>query len=151
MLISIDKLQKKTTDSSYVCYDCRGATVGDRGSMAWMPAYIAVSNLRSMISMVRNCALNSVHTHAHWLKKLCSTNKWVVLHILLLSSRVSLPTTHALPINVLIKNAGNNVLRMDPSRVRDDTKVSTVASVARTPKFRPNNSQEAAKNMSSRK
>jgi hypothetical protein len=44
---------KKTTDSSYVYYDCRVATVGDRGSMAWMPAHIAVSNLRSMISMVR--------------------------------------------------------------------------------------------------
>jgi hypothetical protein len=42
---------KKTTDSSYVFYDCRGATVGDRGSMPWMPAYIAVSNLLSMISM----------------------------------------------------------------------------------------------------
>jgi hypothetical protein len=44
---------KKTTDSSYVrvYYDFRGATVGDRGSMAWMHAYIAVSNLRSMISM----------------------------------------------------------------------------------------------------
>jgi hypothetical protein len=24
----------KTTDSNYVYYDCRGATVGDRGSMA---------------------------------------------------------------------------------------------------------------------
>jgi hypothetical protein len=32
-------------------YDCRGATVGDRGSMPWMPAYIAVPNLLSMISM----------------------------------------------------------------------------------------------------
>jgi hypothetical protein len=42
---------KKTTDSSNVSYDCRGATVGDRGSMAWMPAYIAVGNLLSMISM----------------------------------------------------------------------------------------------------
>jgi hypothetical protein len=30
----------KTRDSNYVYYDCRGATVGDRGSMAWMPAYI---------------------------------------------------------------------------------------------------------------
>jgi hypothetical protein len=29
----------------------RGATVGDRGSMAWMPAFIAVPNLLSMISM----------------------------------------------------------------------------------------------------
>jgi hypothetical protein len=38
---------QKATDSSY---DCRGATVGDRG-MTWMPAYIAVSYLRSMISM----------------------------------------------------------------------------------------------------
>jgi hypothetical protein len=51
MLISIDTLQKKTTDSSYVYCDCRGATVGDRGSMVWMHAYIAVSNLRGMISM----------------------------------------------------------------------------------------------------
>jgi hypothetical protein len=42
---------KKTTDSSYIYYDCRGTTVVDRGSMAWMPAYIAVRNLRSMISM----------------------------------------------------------------------------------------------------
>jgi hypothetical protein len=42
---------KKTTDLSYVCYDCRGATVGDRGYMA-MPAYIAVGNLLIMISMV---------------------------------------------------------------------------------------------------
>jgi hypothetical protein len=42
---------KKTTDSSYVYYDCRGATVGDRGPMAWMPAYIAVPNLLRMISM----------------------------------------------------------------------------------------------------
>jgi hypothetical protein len=32
----------QTTDSSYVYYDCRGATVGERGSMAWMPAYIAI-------------------------------------------------------------------------------------------------------------
>jgi hypothetical protein len=45
-------ITKKTTDSSYVYYDCRGATVGERGSMAWMPAYIAVSNLCIMISMV---------------------------------------------------------------------------------------------------
>jgi hypothetical protein len=45
---------KKTTDSSYVYYDCIGATVGDRGSMAWMPAYIAVSNLRSIISMLES-------------------------------------------------------------------------------------------------
>jgi hypothetical protein len=44
-------ITKKTTYSSYVYYDCRGATVGDRGSMAWMRAYIAVSNLRIMISM----------------------------------------------------------------------------------------------------
>jgi hypothetical protein len=29
----------------------RGATVGDRESMAWMPAYIAVGNLLSMISI----------------------------------------------------------------------------------------------------
>jgi hypothetical protein len=43
----------KTTDSSYVYYDCRGATVGERGSMAWMPAYIAVRNLLSMISMIK--------------------------------------------------------------------------------------------------
>jgi hypothetical protein len=42
---------KKTTDSSYVYYDCRGATVGDRESMAWIFAYIAVNNLRSMISI----------------------------------------------------------------------------------------------------
>jgi hypothetical protein len=42
---------KKTTDWSYVYYDCRGATVEDKGSMAWMPAHIAVSNLCSMISM----------------------------------------------------------------------------------------------------
>jgi hypothetical protein len=42
MLISIDTLR------------CRGTTVGDRGSMAWMPEYIAVSNLLSMISMVLN-------------------------------------------------------------------------------------------------
>jgi hypothetical protein len=44
-------ITKKTIDSSYVYYHCRGATVGDRGSMEWMFAYIAVSNLRSMISM----------------------------------------------------------------------------------------------------
>jgi hypothetical protein len=44
---------KKTTDSSFLYYDCRGATVGDRGSMAWMPAYIAVGNLLIMIAMVR--------------------------------------------------------------------------------------------------
>jgi hypothetical protein len=31
--------------------ECRGATVGDRGSMPWMPAYIAVPNLFGMISM----------------------------------------------------------------------------------------------------
>jgi hypothetical protein len=43
---------KKTTDSNSV--DCRGATVGDRGSMAWKPAYIAVPNLLSMISMIRS-------------------------------------------------------------------------------------------------
>jgi hypothetical protein len=29
---------KKTTDSNYVYYDFRGATVGDRGPMPWMPA-----------------------------------------------------------------------------------------------------------------
>jgi hypothetical protein len=51
MLISIDTLQQKTTDSRYVYYDCRGATVGDRGPIAWMPAYIAVGNLLSMILM----------------------------------------------------------------------------------------------------
>jgi hypothetical protein len=39
MLIGIDTLQKKPTDSSYAYYDCRGATVGDRGSMALMSAY----------------------------------------------------------------------------------------------------------------
>jgi hypothetical protein len=33
---------RKTTDSNYVYYDCRGATVGDRGSM-WMPA-LSVQN-----------------------------------------------------------------------------------------------------------
>jgi hypothetical protein len=53
-------ITKKTTDSSYVYYDCRGATVGDRGSMACMPAYIAVSNLRSMISMVNTRIENRV-------------------------------------------------------------------------------------------
>jgi hypothetical protein len=42
---------KKNTVSRYLYYDCRGANVGDRGSMAWMFAYKAVSNLRSMISM----------------------------------------------------------------------------------------------------
>jgi hypothetical protein len=42
---------KKTTDSNYVYYDCRGAPVGDRGSMAWMPAYEAVSNQLNTISM----------------------------------------------------------------------------------------------------
>jgi hypothetical protein len=42
---------KKTTDSSYVYYDCRGATVGYRGSMALIPAYIAVGNLLIMKSM----------------------------------------------------------------------------------------------------
>jgi predicted RNA-binding protein with PUA-like domain len=41
----------KTTDSNYVYYDCRGASVEERGSIAWMPAYIAVPNLLSMISM----------------------------------------------------------------------------------------------------
>jgi hypothetical protein len=45
-------VSKKTTDSNYVYYDFSGATVGDRGSMPWMPAYIAVQNLLSMISMV---------------------------------------------------------------------------------------------------
>jgi hypothetical protein len=43
---------KKTTDLNYIYYDCRGATVGDRGSMPWMPAYIAAPNLLGMISMV---------------------------------------------------------------------------------------------------
>jgi hypothetical protein len=33
---------KKTTDSYDIYYDCRGATVGGRGSITWMPAYIAV-------------------------------------------------------------------------------------------------------------
>jgi hypothetical protein len=42
---------EKTTDSNYVCYDCRGVTLGYRGPMPWMPAYIAVQNLFSMISM----------------------------------------------------------------------------------------------------
>jgi hypothetical protein len=48
---------KKTTDSSYIYYDCRGATVGDRGSMAWMFAYIAVnvvSNANVAIFYYRN-------------------------------------------------------------------------------------------------
>jgi hypothetical protein len=35
-------ITKKTTDSNYVYYDCRGANIGNRGSMPWMPAYIAV-------------------------------------------------------------------------------------------------------------
>jgi hypothetical protein len=48
------QVTKKTTYSSYIYYDCRGATEGDRGSMAWMPAYIAVSNLCSMISMLHS-------------------------------------------------------------------------------------------------
>jgi hypothetical protein len=41
------QLTVKTTDSNCVYCDCRcrGATVGDRGSMPWMPAYIAVPNL----------------------------------------------------------------------------------------------------------
>jgi hypothetical protein len=51
MLTSIDTLLKKTTDSNYVYYDCRGSTVGDRGSMPWMPAYIAVPNLLRMTLM----------------------------------------------------------------------------------------------------
>jgi hypothetical protein len=42
----------KTTESNHVYYAFRGATVGNRGSMAWMPAYIAVPNLLSMISML---------------------------------------------------------------------------------------------------
>jgi hypothetical protein len=42
---------KKTTDLNYRYSDCRGATVEDRGSMPWMPAYIAVPNLLSMIFM----------------------------------------------------------------------------------------------------
>jgi hypothetical protein len=37
----------KTTVSNYEYYDSSGATVGKRGSMAWMPAYIAVPNLLS--------------------------------------------------------------------------------------------------------
>jgi hypothetical protein len=41
-----------TADFHSVYYDCRGATVGDRGSMAWMPANIAVPHLLSMISMI---------------------------------------------------------------------------------------------------
>jgi hypothetical protein len=54
---------KKTTDSSYLYYDCRGATVGDRGSMVWMPAYIAVGNLLSMISMPQPFPLQSQISH----------------------------------------------------------------------------------------
>jgi hypothetical protein len=46
MLTSIETLLKKTSDSNYVYYDCRGATV-----VPWMPAYKAVQNLLSMISM----------------------------------------------------------------------------------------------------
>jgi hypothetical protein len=38
------------TDSNYVYYDCSGTTVGDRGSIACISAYIAVPNLLSMIS-----------------------------------------------------------------------------------------------------
>jgi hypothetical protein len=34
-----------TTYSNYVYYDGRCATVGERGSMAWMSDYIAVPNL----------------------------------------------------------------------------------------------------------
>jgi hypothetical protein len=34
-------ITKKTTDSSSVYYDCGGATVGVKRSMAWMFAYIA--------------------------------------------------------------------------------------------------------------
>jgi hypothetical protein len=52
----IDTLQKRPQIRvTYIMIvdSCRGATVGDRGSMAWMPAYIAVSNLRSMISVVQ--------------------------------------------------------------------------------------------------
>jgi hypothetical protein len=54
MLIGIDTLQKRPQIRvTYIMIvECRGATVGDRGSMAWMPAYISVSNLRIMISMV---------------------------------------------------------------------------------------------------
>jgi hypothetical protein len=42
------QITKKTTDSSYAYYDCKGAIVGDRGSMAWMLDYVAVSNLRTI-------------------------------------------------------------------------------------------------------
>jgi hypothetical protein len=61
----------KTTDSNYVYFDCRGATVGDRGSMAWMPAYIAVPNLLSMILM---CVT--------W--KSCLTKGWTVLYSIII-------------------------------------------------------------------
>jgi hypothetical protein len=44
MLVSIDNVHSilQTTESHSVYYDCRcrGATVGERGYMAWMPAYI---------------------------------------------------------------------------------------------------------------
>jgi hypothetical protein len=41
---------KKTTDSNYICYDCRGATVGDGGP--WRGCLLkAVPNFLSMISM----------------------------------------------------------------------------------------------------
>jgi hypothetical protein len=56
MLTSIDTLLKRPQiriTARTVYYDCRGATVGDRGSMQWMPAYIAVSTLLIMISMIK--------------------------------------------------------------------------------------------------
>jgi hypothetical protein len=54
MLTSIDTLLKRPQIRIMyvIIVDCRGATVGDRGSMAWMPAYITVPNLLSMISMI---------------------------------------------------------------------------------------------------
>jgi hypothetical protein len=62
---------KKITDSSYVYYDCRGATVGDRGSMAWMPAYTAINNLLSMISMAGSDMC--LKFHLYLLSKVCQT------------------------------------------------------------------------------
>jgi hypothetical protein len=60
----------KTTDSNYVYYDSRGATVGERGPMPWMPAYIAVPNLLGLISIetsdFRNSYKNtSIHIDTH--------------------------------------------------------------------------------------
>jgi hypothetical protein len=47
---------KKTTDSNYIYYDCRGATVGDRRSMPLIPAYIAVQNL--ILIFINNHTMN---------------------------------------------------------------------------------------------